>query len=93
MAKKITKTVTARLQKNTEKAGSWLCSFTVINETGGAEVLNVQAWANASAGKRWVKSLVLETSGRKSIKMEILEQDVNGKPTLISGSFQFKVEE
>lgn len=92
MAKKINKSVEISLQKNTEKAGSWLCHFAIKNELGEIEAVYVQAWSNASAGKRWAKALVIEHTGKKSIKMAITMQDEAGKPTLIVGTLAYKVE-
>ena len=90
MAKKVTRTFSAKLQKNTEKGGSWLCEVAVRDETGETKT-TVSAWSNASAGKRWVKAHLLEVTGRKSIRMTPTAFDEKEKPTLILGSMDFKV--
>jgi hypothetical protein len=90
MIKKVTRTFSASLHKNTEKGGSWLCTTTVRDENGDANT-KVTAWSNASAGKRWVKAELFEITGRKSLKLGIVQSDVNEKPVLIAGSVDFKV--
>ena len=90
MVKKVTRTFTATLEKNTEKGGSWLCRVAVRNENGETET-KVSAWSNASAGKRWVKAELVEVTGRKSLKFSIVKLDDNEKPTLIAGSVDYKV--
>jgi hypothetical protein len=92
MVKKVNKSIEASLQKNTEKSGSWLCHFAIKNELGEMEAVYVQAWSNAGAGKRWIKSLVIEHTNKKSIKMAITMQDGVGKPTLIVGTLDYKVD-
>jgi hypothetical protein len=57
----------------------------------GTEVLNMAAWSNASAGKRWVKSQVQALTSRKSVKMIAGDgKDVKGKPTSFVGVVTFK---
>ena len=92
MAKKVTNTFIASLAKNTEKSGAWLCNVAVRNELGEVSNVVMSAWANASAGKRWVKSELLVTTGRKSIKLSPTIEDENGKPTFLMGSIDFKVQ-
>jgi hypothetical protein len=91
MPKKITNTATARLEKNTEKGGSWLCTFAIVNESNETTHLQIQAWSNAGAGKRWVKSLVIEHTNKKSMKMAVTMQDEAGKPTLLLGTLPYQV--
>jgi len=90
MIKKVTRTFSATLTKNTEKGGSWLCTASIRDENGETTT-KTTAWANASAGKRWVKSELFEITGRKSLKLGIVQADVNEKPILIAGSVDFKV--
>jgi hypothetical protein len=92
MAKKVVKTFTANLNKNTEKGGAWLATVSV--ETNGIEGIDIflqTAWSNASAGKRWVKSQVQALTPRKSVKMIAGEgKDAKGKPTSFVGVVTFK---
>lgn len=90
MAKKVTRTFTATLDKNTDKGGSWLCRVAIRDENGNTDI-KVSAWSNASAGKRWVKKELVEITGRKSLKFSTVQSDANEKPTLIAGSIDFKV--
>jgi hypothetical protein len=90
MAKKVTRTFTATLEKNTEKGGSWLCRVAVRDENGDT-ITKMSAWSNASAGKRWVKAELVAVTGRKSLKFSVVQADANEKPTLIAGSVDFKV--
>jgi hypothetical protein len=90
MAKKVTRTFSATLEKNTEKGGSWLCRVAIRDENGETNS-KVSAWSNASAGKRWVKAELVEVTGRKSLKFSIVNADANEKPTLIAGSVDYKV--
>jgi hypothetical protein len=89
MAKKIEKTVKATLTKNTsvERGGAWLLTITDNNS-----LATHSAWSNPSAGKRYLKSFVVENTPRKSIKMEIKATDANGKPTHIAGELTYKVD-
>lgn len=94
MAKKVVKTFTANLNKNLEKGGAWMCIVSVTtNGIDGTDVLNMSAWSNASAGKRWVKSQVQALTPRKSAKMIAGEgKDAKGKPTSFVGVVTFKSE-
>ena len=76
MAKKVVKTFSANLNKNPEKGGAWMAIISVTTEgIDGTETLNMAAWSNASAGKRWVKS-----QGK----------DAKGKPTSFVGVVTFR---
>jgi hypothetical protein len=92
MAKKVVKTFSANLNKNTEKGGAWMAIVSVTTEgIDGTEVLNTSAWSNASAGKRWVKSQVQALTPRKSVKMIAGEgKDAKGKPTSFVGVVTFR---
>lgn len=90
MAKKVTRTFSANLEKNTEKGGSWLCKVELRDELGEVTTLT-SAWSNASAGKRWVKAHLFDITGRKSIKIAPVKFDDNEKPTLLLGSLDYKV--
>jgi len=94
MAKKVVKTFTANLNKNIEKGGAWMGTVSVTtNGIDGTDVLNLAAWSNASAGKRWVKSQVQALTPRKSVKMIAGEgKDAKGKPTSFVGVVTFKSE-
>ena len=92
MARKVVKTFTANLNKNTEKGGAWMATVSVTTEgIDGLDVLNMAAWSNASAGKRWVKSQVQALTPRKSVKMIAGEgKDAKGKPTSFVGVVTFR---
>ena len=92
MAKKVVKTFSANLNKNTEKGGAWMAIVSVTTEgIDGTEILNTSAWSNASAGKRWVKSQVQALTPRKSVKMIAGEgKDAKGKPTSFVGVVTFR---
>ena len=92
MARKVVKTFTANLNKNTEKGGAWMAIVNVTTEgIEGSDVVNMAAWSNASAGKRWIKSQVQALTPRKSVKMIAGEgKDLKGKPTSFVGVVTFK---
>lgn len=90
MAKKVTRTFSATLRKNTEKGGAWLCEVSVRDEAGETKTTR-SAWSNPSAGKRWVKAELFEITGRKSLRLTPATFDEKEKPTLIMGSVDFKV--
>jgi len=94
MAKKVVKTFTAKLNKNTEKGGAWMAIISITTDgMDGTEILNTSAWSNASAGKRWVKSQVQALTPRKSCKMIAgSTKDLKGKPTTYLGAVTFKSE-
>jgi hypothetical protein len=94
MAKKVVKTFTANLNKNLEKGGAWMATVNVtIDGIEGSNVVNMAAWSNASAGKRWVKSQVQALTPRKSVKMIAGQgKDAKGKPTTFVGVVTFKSE-
>jgi len=92
MARKVVKTFTANLNKNTEKGGAWMAIVNVTTEgIEGSDVVNMAAWSNASAGKRWIKSQVQALTPRKSVKMIAGEgKDAKGKPTSFVGVVTFR---
>jgi hypothetical protein len=92
MAKKISKIFKADLKKNDVKGGAWMATITVNDEgIDTVDVLLTSAWANASAGKRWIKEQVQALTPRKSVKMVASDaKDAKGKPTSFSGSVNFK---
>jgi hypothetical protein len=92
MAKKVDASFTAEICKNTEKGGAWLATYTLTKD--GEELGYVtQAWSNASAAKRWIKSKVVERTPRKSIKMEVTIKDVvTDKPLCLKGELNYKEE-
>lgn len=94
MAKKISAGFEAELRKNPEKGGAWLAEFSVTRaDYDKAVVSGCTAWSNASAGKRWLKSMVLEHTNKKSIKMIATDEvDAKGKPVAFTGEVAFKVE-
>jgi hypothetical protein len=91
MAKKVTYSVDAQARKNTEKGGAWLATFTLRNEDEQEVVFETTtAWTNANACKRWLKSVVVERTTRKSIKMSVTATDANDKATVVVGTLVFK---
>jgi hypothetical protein len=96
MAKKVTQTLKAHLAKNTifDKGGAWLLEITIQTEGHNIHDLNTcTAWANPSAAKRYLKSVVLDNTPRKSIKMAITTSNADtGKPLTIDGELIYKVD-
>jgi hypothetical protein len=94
MAKKINASFEAELRKNQEKGGAWLGEFSVTRDDYDRVVVSgIEAFSNASAGKRWLKEQVLANTNKKSIKMVATEEkDVKDKPVRFTGVVAFKVE-
>ena len=96
MAKKVTQTLKAHLTKNTifDKGGAWLLEITIQTEGHNIHDLNTcTAWANPSAAKRYLKSVVLDNTPRKSIKMVITATTADtGKPLILDGELTYKVD-
>lgn len=92
IVKKVSAGFEATLDKNPVKGGAWIARVKVtIN--GEPLTEEVTAWANASAGKRWVKEMVVKHTPRKSVKMVAgAKFDDKGKPLSWSGSMTFKRE-
>jgi hypothetical protein len=93
MAKKINAMFEAELIKNQEKGGAWLGDFTAMRDDQETPIASgTQAFSNASAGKRWIKSMVLEHTNKKSVKMVATEEkDVKDKPVHFTGAVAFKI--
>jgi len=92
MAKKINAVFKAELHKNVEKGGAWIAEYFIQRE-GEPYSSYYKAWANASAGKRWLKALVQENTPRKSIKMiDSGKVDEKGKPVHFTGELTYKVD-
>ena len=94
MVKKINANFNGELRKNNEKGGAWIAEYAI---TYAGEVSPIKAdysaWSNASAGKRWLKAMVLENTPKKSIKMVAnSERDAKDKPVFFNGDVSFKVE-
>lgn len=94
MARKVNATFTAELNKNQEKGGAWLAGFSILHEGIDAPIaVGVSAWSNASAGKRWVKEMVLKHTPRKSVKMVANDKvDAKGKPVYLVGTLNYKAD-
>jgi len=96
MAKKITQTLKAHLAKNTifDRGGAWLLEITI--QTEGHQIYDLNtctAWANPSAAKRYLKSVVLDNTPRKSIKMVVTSGNLDtGKPLTLDGELTYKVD-
>lgn len=94
MSKKVNALFNGELRKNKEKGGAWIAEYVVTRADYDKPVVSdYSAWSNASAGKRWLKAMVLEHTPKKSIKMVAnSELDEKGKPTYFNGDVVFKVE-
>jgi len=95
MVKKISTVFHATLNKNTEKAGAWIAEYSIRYDGVEEPIKNeFSAWANASAGKRWLKEMVQANTPRKSIKMVEFgdRKDAKGKPATFAGELAYKVE-
>jgi hypothetical protein len=92
MAKKVSKVFKADLTKNNVKGGAWMATVSVQDEgIDTVDVLLDSAWANASAGKRWIKEKVQELTPRKSVKMVAgADLDAKNKPLFFRGELVFK---
>lgn len=90
---KISKTLEAQVQLNPEKGGGWLANVNIYCDVEGEKTYIVElatAWKNASAAKRWVKSVVQNQTPRKSVKMNACLFDANEKPTCFKGELTYK---
>lgn len=90
---KVSKTLEAQVQLNPEKGGGWLANVNIYCEVEGEKTYLMElctAWKNASAAKRWVKSVVQNNTPRKSVKMNAFLFDANDKPTAFKGELQYK---
>ena len=94
MGKKVNVVFDATLKKNPEKGGAWLARVTTYDEgIDEGNVIVSTAWSNASAGKRWIKEMVIKMTTRKSVKMiAAAELDAKGKPVSFAGQVMFKRE-
>jgi len=94
MARKVNAKFNGTLIKNNVKGGAWLATYSISyegQEMAVAKPLN--AFSNASAGKRWLKEMVLANTPKKSIKMIAgTALDEKGKPLGFTGEVLFKVE-
>ena len=93
MAKKVNAMFEAELIKNQEKGGAWLGEFSVVrDDMEQPSVSGRQAFSNASAGKRWLKAMVLANTTKKSVKMVASDaRDIKDKPVHFTGSVAFKI--
>jgi len=88
MVKKVQQTFTANLWLNTEKGGAWIAEYHYGTEEDFKGLYT--AWKNASAAKRWLKSVVQEVTPRKSIKMIAGDAlDEKGKPVSFTGELKY----
>jgi hypothetical protein len=94
MAKKVNEKVTVTLTKNTlvEKGGAWLLDVSIATEGDPyAKLVSITAWTNPSAAKRYLKTIVLENTPRKNIKLAVSKSTPEGKPFELVGELQYKV--
>lgn len=93
MAKKVSAVFEASLDKNNVKGGAWIAAIKTYDEGIEAHHHELSAWANASAGKRWVKERVQALTPKKSVKMVAgTTLDEKGKPVSFTGSVKYKRE-
>ena len=93
MAKKVNGTFEAVLEKNNVKAGAWMATVQISYESSPTVTTLRSAWTNASAGKRWIKEQVIQSTTKKSVKMVAGSTlDEKGKPVLFTGTVSFKVD-
>lgn len=92
MAKKVDNQFLAEIRLNGEKGGAWLATVKVIDDTGEVAKQHFTAWKNASAAKKWAKEKVKEMTPRKSISFIGSNLNDKNKPTLLSGSLNYKVD-
>jgi len=94
MSKKVNALFNGELRKNKEKGGAWVAEYVVTRADFDKPVkAEYSAWSNASAGKRWLKAMVLANTPKKSIKMVATSDvDEKGKPVLFNGDVVFKIE-
>ena len=94
MGKKVNAVFDATLKKNPEKGGAWLARVTTYDEgMDDGNVIVSTAWSNASAGKRWIKTMVAQMTPRKSVKMTpctTTPPDAKGKPMAFEGKLSYK---
>jgi len=57
------------IEKNQEKGGSWLASYTVTNRMGSLIKLGVEAFSSSAPAKRWCASKV----GRNRLGWDVSE--------------------
>jgi hypothetical protein len=95
MAKKVNEKVTVTLTKNTlvEKGGAWLLDISIATEGDTyAKLVSVTAWSNPSAAKRYLKTIILGNTPRKSIKLIATKNSNEDKPIEFAGELQYKVD-
>ena len=96
MAKKVTETMKVSLSKNTlvDRGGGWLLDIAIVIEgVAVAKYNSVTAWANPSAAKRYVKTVVESQTTRRSIKLTATpEVDDKNKAVKYLGEMVYKAE-
>jgi hypothetical protein len=94
MAKRVTANFNGELRKNNVRGGGWIAEYSVTRADLDKPVAaNYSAWANPSAGKKWLKEMVLAHTPKKSIKMVAgTDKDDKGKPIYFNGDVPFKVD-
>jgi hypothetical protein len=94
MAKKVDVKFTVSIVKNTEKGGAWLGRAQIARPDQDVLVMDdIDAFSNASAAKRWAKTLVATYTPRKSVKfVEGTERDEKDKPVSFTGELIYKAD-
>jgi len=94
MVKKVNANFNGELRKNNVKGGAWIAEYVVTRSDEERPVAaDYSAWANPSAGKKWLKEMVLTHTNKKSIKMVAgTDKDAKDKPIYFNGDVVFKVE-
>jgi hypothetical protein len=94
MAKRVTANFNGELRKNNVRGGAWIAEYVVTRADYDKPVAaDYNAFANPSAGKKWLKEMVLTHTPKKSIKMVAgTDKDAKDKPIYFNGDVPFKVE-
>jgi hypothetical protein len=94
MAKRVNANFNGELRKNNVRGGAWIAEYVVTRSDYDKPVAaDYNAFANPSAGKKWLKEMVLTHTPKKSIKMVAgTDKDAKDKPIYFNGDVPFKVE-
>lgn len=88
---KVEREARVELRKIDEKGRAWLAKYEIF-EGEFIVMREFSAWSNPSAAKRWVKTILLATTPRKSMPFLAGNHNDKGKPMLFTGSVRFKVD-
>lgn len=57
------------IEKNQDKGGSWLATYTVVNRMGALVRLSAEAFSSVAPAKRWCANKI----NRKSLRWDVTE--------------------